>query len=121
MDIFSIGNLNLFYLLISIVLGLLNIYQFFGKKKDDQAINSLVRSWHNHVQGLKNALHAIASQKVDSQDKNVLYGNLQAIAQQAVALEKAMGEERLHSESEIGKKKHGSEKQIKDTSGRSSK
>lgn len=103
-------KLNDIYVLLSIILTALNIYQFFSAHKDKQAIKGLVRSWQNHAEGIKNALLQISMTPVHQLEKEKLLGSIQVLAQQASALDKAMTEERFYDDKELKKKKEENDK-----------
>ncbi len=107
-------SLNNIYLIVGIVLGLLNIYQFFMNKSEKSFTKSLVRSWQNHIEGIKNSLLQISQTPGHNLTKEGLSSSIQVLTQQAVALDKAMTEERFYKDSEVKKKREEIEKQFKE-------
>lgn len=108
-------SLNDIYLFVGIVLGFLNIYQFFSNRNEKQFITRLVRSWQNHIEGIKNTLLQLAFTPGYQLTKEKLLGNIQALAQQAAALDKAMIEQRFYDDDKETKQKwEDNEKQFRE-------
>jgi hypothetical protein len=107
-------SLNEIYLVLSIFLALLNIYQFFAIRNEKQFIKGLVRSWQNHIEGIKNTLLQLAFIPGHQLTKEKLLGNIQALSQQAAALDKAMIEQRFYDDKELKVKRDDNDKQFKE-------
>ncbi len=103
-------DLNTFYLIASISLTLLNILQFFQNKEKTDTIRNLTRSWQNHAEGLKNSLLNIAYGSEKFTNKSDVAAAIEAVAQNAVALDKALIQQRFNSDKEVKKKIEESEK-----------
>jgi hypothetical protein len=106
-------SLNNIYFIVAIILSLLNIYQFFTGKEKDQTIKGLVRSWQNHAEGIKNALLQLSLTPGHQLSNDKMYGSIQVLSQQAVALDKALREQRFYDDNEIKKKLEENEEQFK--------
>lgn len=112
--------LNIVNALVSIALGLvtivsivINIYQFFTSKEEKKNTKILVRAWQNQAEGLKNALLNISYNPNNFTNKQDVLSAINAVAQSAVSLDKAMAEERFYSEDEVKEKKEETEKEMK--------
>lgn len=107
-------TLNDIYLILGIILAFLNIYQFFSNKSDKQFVKGLVRSWQNHIEGIKNSLLQLSQTPEVNLSQEKLLGNIQSLAQQAAALDKAMTEERFYDDKELKKKREENDKLFRD-------
>ena len=105
-------NLNDIYLILSIILILLNIVQYFRNRDDKNILKNLARSWQNHAEGLKNALLNIAYSNKYTNKEDVKAA-VEAVAQSAVGLDKALVEQRFNTDDEVKKLREKTARQTK--------
>lgn len=74
-------DLNNTYLIVGIILGILNIYQLIKNRNDSNFIKGLVRSWQNHIEGIKNSLLQLSQTPGYQLTKEKLLGSIQTLAQ----------------------------------------
>lgn len=111
--------LNIINVVVSISLGLItiisiaiNIFQALSSRSEKHNTKLLVRVWQNQAEGIKNALLGIAYNPHNYSNKEDIASAVNAVAQSAVALDKAMTEERFYSDEEVKRKKEETEKEM---------
>ncbi|MFA7301431.1 MAG: hypothetical protein WC069_03920 [Candidatus Shapirobacteria bacterium] len=106
--------LNTIYTVVGIILGTLNIYQFVTNQEKEKSTKALVRSWQNHIEGIKNALLQLSLTPGHLLSNDKMYGSIQVLSQQACALDKAMIEQRFYDDKEIKNKRDENESYFKE-------
>lgn len=85
----------------------------FVSRKDKESTKSIIRSWQNQAEGIKNALLGISYSPKEFTRREDIAKSVQGIAQSVIALDKAMTEERFYTDKEVKVKKEKAEEETK--------
>ena len=88
-------------LALNVALFIIGFYQLIAAKKEEENTKGKVRIWQNQAEGIKNALLAISQNSNNYDSKQSAISAASAVAQQAVAFEKSLVEERFFTDEEV--------------------
>lgn len=81
----------------TLILTILNIYQFFQKQSEVKTREFLLTNWHNTMEGLRNALFQIAQNPNHFSSKEDVVGSVNILSQVVSSMTQAMEEQRFFS------------------------
>jgi hypothetical protein len=104
--------LNTFYLIVSLVLGILNIIQFFQRQNETQRFDNLLTNWHNLTEGLRNALMNITQNQDLFSNKSDIIASVGSIYQITSSMASAMEEQRFYPGQQAKIKRENAQKKF---------
>jgi len=92
--------LNTIYLIISIILGVLNIYQFFENKAKKKILENILATSHNVLEGISYSINQIVSNSQKFSQKDDIINSLGVLGAFVHSMARAIEEQRFYRSSE---------------------
>lgn len=109
----TFSNTELFSIILNVILFIWGGLQLLSARKEEEKARGKIRIWHKHIEGIKNALLQIGQNPNKYTNKEDIASSVQAVAQNAVALDDAFAEDRFYKDEEIKARREIGEKEMK--------